>query len=250
MRALALSVSVLIVMGSAAHGADDPPAFEVASIKFHDLYNGDGRAPGVSISGNRVTVFNFPLTGIVMYAYGVEPYQVTGGPSWTGSQIEASFDITAKAEGEGRVPVAQFRKMFQTLLADRFQLRVHREMKDVPVYALVAAKNGPKLKTSAADGKFSAMQEPAMGGQGIRLTAVHETMTQFAGQIGLYAGRPILDMTGLAGSYDFTLEWDSSSQSGPSIFTAVEEQLGLKLEARKSPMEILVIDHAEKPSEN
>jgi uncharacterized protein (TIGR03435 family) len=149
--------------------------------------------------------------------------------------------------------------MLRTLLADRFQLQLHRETKDLPVYALVVGKNGPKLMEGAADTKFSNIQA-STSRHGIRMTATHETMGQLAGQIGIYAGRPILDMTGLTGSYDFKLEWvqenpgavspDASDLSGASLLEAVQDQLGLKLEARKSHMEILVIDRAEKPSEN
>jgi uncharacterized protein (TIGR03435 family) len=143
--------------------------------------------------------------------------------------------------------------MLRALLADRFKLKIHREMKDQPVYELVVAKNGPKIKPSSSD-KFSLTT-----GRG-HLEFHHASMAVFIGY--LYgrpgfpqqaADRPVLDRTGLQGFYDLTLDWAPDSDpnpTGPSLFTALEEQTGLKLEPRKAPFEFLVIDHVEKPTEN
>jgi len=140
--------------------------------------------------------------------------------------------------------------MLQNLLADRFKLAIHREMRDSSVYALVVAKGGPKFK-EAAEGKFSARI-----GRG-HLEIHHADMALFARNIPTDAvDRPIVDMTGLQGTFDFTLDWTQDTgkpglgDGSPSIFTAVQEQLGLKLEARRMPIEYVVIDHIERPSEN
>jgi uncharacterized protein (TIGR03435 family) len=208
-----------------------------------------------SISGPKVTIEAYGLTGLIMDAYHLNGrYQISGGPDWMDSDSER-FDIVANAPGEGTPTGNDVRLMLQTLLTDRFQLKVHREMKERPVYALVVAKNGPKLKQSAPD------EESSMtvgGNRTFHVTMAKATMEQFAIQLsnsGL--DRPVLDKTGLAGHYDITLNWTPEfagppalDSNGVNVFTAVQEQLGLKLEPQKAPVELLVIDHAEKPSEN
>jgi uncharacterized protein (TIGR03435 family) len=154
----------------------------------------------------------------------------------------------------------QARVILQAVLADRFRLKVHRETKDLPVYALAVGKKGPTMKESAPDVKFAAGFEMLPFA---RMTNRKTTMIQLAGFLSVYAGRPVVDRTGLTGSYDFTLEWNlddvqqrepgvpgGANPARPSLFTAVQEQLGLKLEPSRAPIEVLVIDHAEKPSEN
>jgi uncharacterized protein (TIGR03435 family) len=235
------------------------PAFEVASIKLHDIFKPDQRKWGFSLSGTTVWLIGMPLVSLVTEAYGVESYQVTGGPSWASDFVGAVYDITAKAGGESAPTKEEARKMLQTLLADRFQLQLHHETRELPVYELVIGKHGPKLKESASGALFSNHQGPS--GQAIRMLAVHESMAQLADQIGVYAGRHVIDKTGLTNTYDFTIEFTADSPRGPagpdgadpvapSIFTALEEQLGLKLEPQKRPTEILIIDRAEKPSGN
>ena len=197
-----------------------------------------------------------------MSAYNVRDYQMSPeGPGWIRSD---RYDIVAKVDGEGRPTMDQVRQMLQKLLADRFQLKLHRETKELPVYALVIGKKGPTLMESAADAK-SSMRFGA--GQ---FTGSKVSMTQLALFLSNALARPVLDGTGLMGTYDFKLQWTPdagqlpglggfgpgpdapppSDPNGPSIFTAVQEQLGLKLESQKGPIEILVLDHAAKPSEN
>ena len=143
--------------------------------------------------------------------------------------------------------------MLQSLLADRFHLALHRETREIPVYALVPGKNGPKFHESPPDAKGILR----MNGRG-KLVAMGGTMTQLAGWFSNANGvdRPVLDETGLGGHYDFTLEWanprttDASDSTVPWIFTAMREQLGLKLEPRRAPVEVLVIDHVDLPGEN
>jgi uncharacterized protein (TIGR03435 family) len=144
--------------------------------------------------------------------------------------------------------------MTRTLLTERFKLTMHRETREVPVYALVIAKNGPKLKKAATDGD-DGLSVNAHG-----YVAKQTSVELLARQLQAQVGRIVLDRTGLAGAYDFKLEFtpqralgnagDGSEPAGPTIFTALQEQLGLKLESSKAPVEIVVIDHVEKPSEN
>jgi len=200
------------------------------------------------------------LSDLVSWSYNIKPWQVAAGPAWAGIQRDRTtldsatkrFDITAKAEGDAARSPEEFRQMLRTLLADRFQLALHREARDTPVYALVTDKNGPKFRESppAAKGILR------MNGAG-RITASGGTMTQLAGWFSNANGvdRPVLDETGLTGRYDFALEWSNplvgpTDSTAPSIFTALPEQLGLRLEPRRAPVEVFVIDRAEMPSEN
>jgi uncharacterized protein (TIGR03435 family) len=242
--------SLFAVAGIAAGSllAQSQPSFEVASIRPHE-----GRVAFVSstISGPRIRVVAYGLVGLLMEAYDVKYYQLSGFPSWADSD---RFDIDAKAEGDGTLTKAQAKQMMQTLLADRFQVRIHRETKELPVYALVVGKNGPKLKESVAE-KFSLTMR---GTQGVEITVSKGSMEQLATQLsGSGADRPVLDKTGLTGTYDYTLNWvperdgvPPPGSNGVTLSIAVQEQLGLKLESQKAPIEILVIDHASKPSGN
>lgn len=265
-----LGGALAIAEGLAQSQATAPTrSLEVASVRKHAWQ--EGGHPRFTVSGSRVTVVTLDAYDLVLEAYSLKDYQLYGAASWMGGGSNLSdivareraadfYDISAKAEGDAALTRDQARLILQGVLADRFQLRVHREMKDLPVYTLAVGKNGPKMKESAPDAKFAAGFEMRPFA---RMTNRKMTMTQFAGFLSVHAGRPVVDRTNLPGSWDFTLEWNldeiQQSEPGgpveanparPSIFTAVQEQLGLKLEPSKAPVEVLVIDHAEKPSEN
>jgi len=223
-------------------------SFEVASIRLH---TDQVRMVGLTTSGPRVTISAFSVSNLVEYAYDLKMYQVVGGPDWATSD---RYDIVAKAEGDGPVTPHDAHIMMQALLADRFQAKVHREMRELPVFALVVAKNGPKLKeNNDPEAKYSmSMSSPK---QDVATTTTKGTMEQLAGQLSANTRRPVLDKTGLTGTYDYKLEWlpDNAATADsnlPSIYTAVEEQLGLKLESTKAPIEVVVIDRVERPSAN
>jgi uncharacterized protein (TIGR03435 family) len=243
----------VVIAGMAAGQSAPAPAFEVASIKPHEFggASGSGGRLGISISGSRVTGSIMTLNRLIAEAYSVKSYQISGGPAW-GSDSSTVFDIEARAESAPTMD--QVHAMLQTLLADRFHVKLHRETKDLPVYDLVVGKSGPKLKESAADAtSMLSRQRTQTGSQ--KLTFGKATIATLANGLTTDAGRPVIDKTGLTGSYSFSLEWTvdgtpADVATGPSIFTAVEEQLGLKLESSKAPTEILVIDHAEKPTQN
>ncbi len=249
--------------------AQAPKQFEVASIKPSDP-NGHGVRVEMS-PGGRITLSGVTVKFLMQQAYGVKDFQITGGPNWIGSE---KYDISAKAEGEGDVTPEQLKPMMQGLLADRFKLTLHRETKELPVYALVVGKNGPKLKESAPEEDGGAPEGRRKGGTMIRMsrgqiTGQRMSMEMLANQLSNRLSRDVLDKTGLKGSYDFTLEFTPEGtqsmgpreggggeaapppdSAAPSIFTAVQEQLGLKLESQKGPVELLVLDHIEKASEN
>jgi uncharacterized protein (TIGR03435 family) len=245
------------------------PKFEVASIKLHPWTN-EGRA-GVFTHGNVLRAEHVDLYHLVEFAYGLPPdsYQLSGGPGWVRSGVldnvsgaeSLLFQVTAKAADGARPSVEEFRLMLQALLADRFQLRVRRAVKTIPVFNLVLTGDGPKLRESVPDTKESlAMRD----GRVFRMRATHVPLAKLVVHLSNPshgAGRPVFDRTGLAGLYDFEIEWarndlnPSGSEgqvpevSGSSVFSALK-RLGLKLEPGTAPMETVVIDHAEKPTEN
>jgi uncharacterized protein (TIGR03435 family) len=257
MRAIQHASLVALLIGSSLAQAPDP-AVEVASVKRHVEQSGRAR---FTVSGNRVTISALDLYDLILEAYNLKDYQLDGGAGWMGggkglSDIVANeqgadfYDISIKAEGDAAITRDQARVLLQYVLADRFQLNVHRESKNIPAYALMVGKHGPKLKESSDDAKFSAGVEMRPSG---RMTNKKTTMIQFAGFLSVYADRPVIDRSGLEGYYDFTLEWnlnDDPQSAAPSLFTAVQDQLGLKLEPAAAPVEVWVIDHANRPTVN
>jgi uncharacterized protein (TIGR03435 family) len=322
---MSASLVVFAPCAALAQTAETSPTFEVASVK-----------PAAPITGNRIMVMmrggpgspdpgqitytNVTVKNVLMNAYGVKGFQLSG-PGWLDSE---RFDIVAKVPRGATKE--QFMVMLQNLLAERFKLTLHREKKDLPMYALVVGKNGPKMKESveepapkegdapkaggaAADGPLAEggmrkltmgkdgfpVLPPSSGGRGAtammfmngnaRMTANGQTMSGLAEMLSGQFDLPVEDMTGLTGKYDFTLTFapeggglgmkmammapphdappsgdggpgmpaasTPDSQSSPSLMTALQEQLGLKLEQRKGPVDLLVIDHLEKtPVEN
>lgn len=243
------------------------PAFEVASIKLHEFPPGItgiqiGGPSALRISGNRVTTFG-SLPMFVMAAYNLRLHQVSGAPEWNDREGNPLvFDIQAKAEGG--LTLDQARQMMQTLLADRFQLKVHQETREVPVYELTVDKTRPRLKETAPGTESKATSVLSRGVW--KITYTNLSMGDLATRIASNFDQPLLDKTGLQGSYDFTLEYTranpnmsadeaaamarrGNADAGPTIFSALQ-QLGLKVVHTKAPIEVTVIDHVEKPSEN
>jgi uncharacterized protein (TIGR03435 family) len=221
--------------------------FEVASVKpgSPDQSN---NSSGIKSGKGRITASNVTLKRCIMGAYGLGPNQISGGPPWLESD---RFEIVAKAAQPVDDPVLM--AMLQNLLADRFKLAVHRETRAIPAYLLEVAKGGLKLQPSAgSDGDAR-----TSSGHG-RIDATSMTMNRFAEVLSRQMDLPVVNRTGIPGAFDLKLEWNpestrpnaSSVDNVPSIFTAIQEQLGLRLRSEKTPIEILVIDRAEKPAEN
>lgn len=222
------------------------PAFDVASIKPAALarVGGEGSLKeSIQISPLSLTMRNISLGYCMEWAYRVKEYQISGA-SWTGSERYDIFARTGSPAGEGRL-----RLMLQTLLAERFHLVFHRDRKELPVYALLPGKDKPRLQESQPDTPNSmTLIRP-----GLRLTFRHESLSQLADWLSglLVIDRPVLDETGIQGFYDFPLDLrelrlPDAAEPGPSPSSALSEQLGLRLEARKAALEVLVIDHAER----
>jgi uncharacterized protein (TIGR03435 family) len=239
--------------------ADAKPSFEVATIKPS---NPD--TPGQSIlvgrgGSNLFTTTNTTVSDLITFAYGIHVRQVTGGPGWLETE---KYDLSAKPDQPGIPNADQVRSMLQKLLTERFELAFHRDKKELSAYTITLAKTGPKLTKSETGGNL-----PGFGGRGPGSIGVqNSTMAEFASFLqARILDRPVVDQTGLPGKFTFTLVWrpDQLATPGPNapplpadlesrsdIFTAFQEQLGLKLEATKAPVEVFVIERVEKPSAN
>ncbi|MBZ5626916.1 MAG: TIGR03435 family protein [Acidobacteriia bacterium] len=235
--------------------------FEVASLKPSQP-GSRGSPPRPAPGGERYVAANVTLKLLISVAYRIKVDQVAGGPDWINT---GRYDLNAKAEKPSST--ADLDLMLQDLLADRFKLKFHRETRELPVYALTVDKGGPKLQPSQAqssgDPAIEYKQEQFLH---MKLHARLVPMSYFAWRLGQSLDRPVIDLTKLEGIYDFDLAYTAELPpgiqegallngepidiSGPSIFEAVRKHLGLKLERQKGPVEIIVVDHAEKAVEN
>jgi uncharacterized protein (TIGR03435 family) len=240
------------------------PAFDVVSIRPNNSstqMSGNGTfrvSMGLRTLPDGFSASNATVKMLLTNAYGIKPDQISGGPGWIDSN---HFDIEAKvvpADGATLQPITtdQRNLMLRSMLADRFKLVVHNETKELPIYELVVAKGGSKLQPAKPD-QTTRMTMSGSGKSTMETADLSALIFQLSSQL----GRPVVDKTGLTGKYDIKLEWArdqgpgsedaaSNDASGPSIFTAVQEQLGLKLNSTKGPVDTLVIDHAEPPSAN
>ncbi len=238
---------------------DADPAFEVATIKPSKP---DAQGRLYNTRPRKFITFNTSLSNLINFAYGLHVKQIVGGPAW---MDEAHFDLEVQPDGEGQPSAEQWKTILKKLLADRFQLKFHYEKRELPVFALVVAQTGPKLTPSDGDPKDGgSLLFRALG----VLPGQNVSMAEFANVMqSAVLDRPVVDETGLTGRYNFLLKWtpDDSQFGGlgikvppsadgadqaPPLFTAIQEQLGLKLEATRAPVEVMVVDKAEKPSEN
>lgn len=239
--------------------ADAKPGFEVATIKPSTA----DEQRIFQVQGARLVTKATSLVDLMMFAYGVHPAQIVDGPDWMTGQ---KFDVVVQPSLPGRPSTPQMRSIVQQLLADRFRLAFHHAQRELPVYRLVTAKGGPKL-TSTSKEEEQATNTAAVGIAAGEMTVRNATLGEFASLMQRYVrlDRPIVDHTGIAGKYNFKLDWTpdfsqfdghpppgpaKSDENSPSLYTAIQEQLGLKLEAAKEPTDVLVIDHVERPSEN
>jgi uncharacterized protein (TIGR03435 family) len=259
------------------------PEFEVASIKPNTSANGAATFPYPF--GGRITATNVNLKILIEFSYKVRNFEISGAPGWIDSD---RYDVTAKA-AESNIGVEQYQLMLQSLLADRFKLAVHRETKEMPVYAVLPAKGGPRLPEAKPGScvTFGPDSPPPLRvpGQSSPLVCGGFSMgpyslegrklsvAQLVNALSIILGRPVIDKTGFTGTFDIHLEFAPEGTTGrgqggfgppglaadagnpdtsrPSIFTALQDQLGLKLESQKGPADVLVIDHLERaPTEN
>jgi len=242
--------------------ADANPSFDVATIKPSTP---DAKGKGFGFRGGHFVTFNTNVNDLIAFAYGLHSKQIVGGPDWFGVDL---FDIEAKPDAEGRPNLKQMGMMVQKLLTERFKLTFHHDQRELSVYVIGVATGGPKMtKSTAATNDPQGFQFRGLGDLIVR----NMSMKDFASwmQSGVM-DRPVVDQTGLTDRYDFTLKWtpDDSQfaqfrgagvspppptddpKAPPSLYTAISEQIGLKMGPAKAPDDVIVIDHVEKPSAN
>lgn len=230
--------------------ADAHPKFDVASIKLADP---DEKRDGFDVRGRHVLLENIPVMTMVIFAYGMTPKQIVGMPEWAKSE---HWDGDGVADVEGAPSLAQMQEMIQQSLAERFGLKVHRDKREVSGYALTVAKSGPKLAKSQGDPNGLPRQNSHMNAGQRDIKFTNNTMKEFAQAMQFYISEPVADRTALQGRWDFELKWTADEtrapveNAAPGVFTAVQEQLGLKLEPVKAPMDVLVVDKVDKPTAN
>jgi uncharacterized protein (TIGR03435 family) len=229
---------------------DAAPVFEVATIKPSDP---DSKNQGFQTRGHRIACINETVNSIVSFAYGIHVKQIAGAPAWFDND---HFDIAGTPDVDGYPDLRQMQQMYRKLLAERFHLKFHREQRELPIYALTVAKDRPSITPSKGLPEDLPDATGNRHGGSFFYKFTNVSMAAFALNLNFYVDRPIVDQTGLSGRYDFTLNWtfDDSRVTDPnpppSLFTAVREQLGLKLEAVKGPAEVFVVDQVERPTEN
>lgn len=251
---------ILSVCGTGAQTPPASPAFEVATIKPTALDTHAGRYI-VMRGNNRFVAKYYTLKLLIAAAYDVSPKVIFGGPQWIESD---HYDILALTPGETKPPRDDQMAMLRTLLTERFKLSFHREDKTTSIYELDVAKGGSKLKASTAAAGDPAALVSTVYLQRIHLPARNASMAEFTSLLQrAVLDRPVVDRTGLKGKYDFDLDWApdetqfggevpvaSADAPSPPFFTAIEQQLGLRLEAKRGPVSALVVDSAEQPSAN
>ena len=250
----ALAAAFLIALGLAAQSQDSAPAFEVASVKPSPA---DARGVTFQFVPGGLRVGNGTLRGIIEMAYDVRDFQISGGPRWLDSD---RYDIDAKAAADDPGPhstnqaerIQATRARLRTLLAQRFQLQVRRDTKELPVLALEVAKNGSKLTEGEAGGANLGIRS----GCGF-MVGTRATMANLVWALSRNLALPVHDRTELPGSYNFQLHWTpeagpcpEADENGPDLFTALQRQLGLRLESTRGPVEVVVVVRVEKPEAN
>ncbi len=240
---------------------DANPAFEVATIRPSDPAHPEQI---ITLRGAEVITTNVTVHALINLAYWLHPKQLTGGPAWTESD---KFDMAGKPDAPGQPNVDQMKVMIQKLLADRFQLKFHFEKRDLPVYAITIAKTGAKLVKSQDDPNGIPGWGFGRTPSGTRITFRNAPLSQVTAVLQNSMDKPVVDQSGLSGRYDFTVTFTpdpaqaaliggppppaaDNPDAAPDLFTAFQQQLGLKLESTKAPVDVMVIDKVEKPSEN
>jgi uncharacterized protein (TIGR03435 family) len=250
---LAVSAFGQIPMSGSSESSTVTPRFQVATIKPSRLEE----SRSMQIRGNRFATTDTSVVDLLKYAYGLHEQEIVGGPKWLKTE---KFDLVGDPETQTRPSSDDFKKMVQNLLTDRFDLTAHHETRDLSVFEIVPAKSGPKLNKST---------RPPNGIPGVsylpgQLSVANATIADLATFLQRFVtDRPVFDRTGITGEYDLTLRWtpdelqtegsrqsDDNNNSLPGLYTAIQEQLGLKLQEEKRPAQVFVVDHVDMSSEN
>jgi len=261
LRHSAMFVMLLLVTSTSGlcQAKPDTPSrleFEVGSIRPAKPGSNQGAVIKPLPGGQTYVAASVPVKVMIRLMYHLNNSQISGGPGWLDTDL---YDVDAKADGPHTID--ELHIMFQNLLLDRFKLKFHKETRSLPAYELVVDKSGSKITENHSPENFDIPIQPKGFGN---VQATHSSMSYFSWFLSQVLNKPVIDQTGLTKFYDFKLEWTPELRdgfvprdgagppptNGPDIFTAVREQLGLKLDSHKGPVEVMIIDHVEKPSEN
>jgi uncharacterized protein (TIGR03435 family) len=247
------SILLAAVTACSVLAAEINPTFEVATVK---VSGPDTTTRRFTIDGRRFLTFHTSLADLIQFAYGLHPRQLAGGPGW----LESSrFDVVGLASGDRQPTEPEWMKMMANLVAERFHLRFHLEKRELAVYAIRVAPGGPNLKSS--DGGPNTMPSLAFRGRG-ELVARNASLNDLAWELqSAVLARPVVDRSGLTQRFDFTLSWTPdefqtsalagearTAETAPNLFTAVRQQLGLRLTAARSKVDVMVIEHIALPN--
>lgn len=230
--------------------ANVDPDWEVVTVRPGDPY---AKSDRIHLRGNHVTLENETVESLVMSSYNLQKNQIAGVQEWV---REERWTVDGLADADGEPNAKQLQAMVRKVLSARFELQLHHEQREMPVYALTVIKGGPRLTANPSD-PDGLMDQENHGGNGWRMDTFKNTsMTDLVSFLRFRVDRPIVDQTGLKGRYDLQLKWTpneieaTTPDAPPGLFTAIQEQLGLKLEPTRAPAEVLVIDKVEKPGAN
>jgi len=262
MRRTVLLMAVLLACGLAAYAQDNAiqaakpmakdadPSFEVAVIKVSAP---NDQSDGFHINGRHISIENQTVVSMICFAYAINDSQIVSAPKWFAEQ---HWDIDGVPDVEGEPNVNQYQRMVEKLLATRFGVKMHHDKRELSGYTLMIAKAGPKLAKSKSD-PDAGMDENGWGQGSQRYMAfTNSNMSDLTLCLQVAAGKPIINATNIEGRYDFTLHWTPNEaratepNAAPGLFTAIQEELGLKLEATRGPTDVLVIDAATQPTQN
>lgn len=230
--------------------ANAGPSFEVVTIK---PIGPKAEGYGFHLNGRHVFCNTQSVQSLIRFAYGVSEQQIVGGSEWMRREF---YDVDGVADVQGQPSQKQMLGMYQKLLIDRFLLTFHYEKQELPVFAITVGKKGAKLAKTLNEGNLHG-ETGSQDKSGTTMHYSNSSMEEFAASMqSLGDGRPVVDQTGLAGRYDFTLKWsrgdgaNADPNAAPELREAMQEQLGLKMEATKAMVDVIVIDHVERPSAN
>jgi uncharacterized protein (TIGR03435 family) len=232
---------------------DADPDWDVVSVKARDP-NEPSNSQSTGMKGRQYTMVNRTVRAMLLFSYGLHKTQIVGGPSWIETE---RWDVQGVPDVPGHPNLKQAQILTRKLLEERFGLKVHKETKEMAVYAILVAKGGEKIPRSMGDPNGSSDENESSNGGQVTMRMTNISMREFAPDLAFFLDRPAIDQTGLTGRYDFLLKWTADDSRAPTdgtappgLFTAIQQQIGLKLEPAKAPVDVLIVDAVQRPSAN
>ena len=232
---------------------DADPDWDVVTVRPRDPNDTNGET-SIRMQGHEVVLVNRTVLGLLLFSYNLHKSQIVGAPHWSETE---RWDVSGVPDIPGHASRAQLQILVRKMLVERFGLKLHHETKEMPVYALTVTKGGHKMARSAGDPNGPGSENESRDGGQSLMRITNATISEFAPNLAFFADRPVVDQTGLAGRYDFQLRWTfdeslapSDGTAPPDLFSAIQTQIGLKLEPTKAPVDVLSIDAVERPPAN